>query len=285
MHILTSSLRLSRGLAAPFLVGMLAVPAFATPAAAHPSTRAIANLPCIPAGHGPSNTPSISFGRSGGNIRPMKVRIYGDGTITYQGAAPALAHYAITPEAVLGLQRLANAEGFWTMPSVITSTHVLPDLATLSITVRAGCASTTKTVQARGGQLGGFTELYDTLSAATALGNGTAFVPPTSPTAVPGPQAITQANNGEALHYTVGQRFVLELGSGDAWNLTFSTPGIVKRTINVAMILGAQGIYSAAEPGHTTLTAIGVPICPTGKICSNLARRFQVSVVVQAKGM
>ena len=285
MHIPTLTLRVSRGLAATFLVGLLAVPAFVTPAVAHPSPRAAANLPCIPAGHGPSDTPSISFGRSGGNIRPMKVNIYGDGTITYQGAAPALTQYAITPEAVLGLQRLANAEGFWTLPSVITGTQVLPDLATLSITVRAGCAPTTKTVQARGGQLGGFTELYDTLSAATALGNGTAPAPPTSSTAVPGPQAITQANNGQVLHYTVGQRFVLELGPDDVWTLTFSTPGIVKRAINVMMIRGAQGIYSAAEPGHTTLTAIGVPVCPAGKLCSNLARRFQVSLVVQTKGM
>ncbi len=193
MHIPTLSLRLSRGLAAPFLVGMLIAPALATSAAARQSTRTAANLPCIPAGHGPSDTPSISFGRSGGNIRPMKVDIYGDGTISYQGAAPVLAHYTITPEAVLGLQRLANAEGFWTLPSVITGTHVLPDLATLSITVRAGCASTTKTVQVRGGQLGSFTELYDTLSAATAVGNGAVFAPP-SPTAVPGPQAITPAN-------------------------------------------------------------------------------------------
>ncbi|HVC83426.1 MAG TPA: hypothetical protein VNL35_23295 [Chloroflexota bacterium] len=284
MHVPTLSLRVSRGLAAPFLVGLLAVPAFVTPAAAHPSTRAIANLPCIPAGHGSGDTPSISFGRSGGNIRPMKVNIYGDGTITYQGAAPALAQYAITPEAVLGLQRLANAEGFWTLPSVITGPHVLPDFAALSITVRAGCAATTKTVQARGGQLGGFTELYDTLSAATALGNGTNFAPP-SPTTAPGPQAITLANNGQVIHYTVGQRFVLELGSDDAWNLTFSTPGIVKRAINVMMIRGAQGIYTAAEPGHTTLTAIGVPVCPAGKICSNLARRFQVSLVVREKGI
>ncbi|HVA89192.1 MAG TPA: hypothetical protein VNL71_05070 [Chloroflexota bacterium] len=171
------SLRLSRGLAAPFLVGMLLVPTVAGAASAHQSIRTVANLPCIPAGHGPTALPSISFGRSGGNIRPMQVHIYGDGTITYQGAVPALTHYAITPEAVLGLQRLANAEGFLALPSVITGTHVLPDFATLSITVRAGCASTIKTVHARGGQLGGFTELYDTLSAATALGNGSAFAP------------------------------------------------------------------------------------------------------------
>ncbi|HEY8286785.1 MAG TPA: hypothetical protein VIJ28_20530 [Chloroflexota bacterium] len=281
MHIPTGSSRLSRLLAAPFLVGALAASAVAIPAAAHQSPRTAANLPCIPAGHGPGDTPSINFGRSGGNIRPMTVNIYGDGTITYQGAVPALTNYAITPEAVLGLQRLATAEGFWTMPSVITGTHVLPDLATLSITVRAGCAATTKAVQARGGQLGGFTELYDTLGAATVLGNGTTFTP-SAPTAPSGPQVITPANNGQVLHYTVGQKFVLELGPDYVWNLAFSTPGIVKRAINVAMIRGAQGIYTATVAGHTTLTAIGTTVCP-GPTCSDPARGFQVTLIVQAK--
>ncbi|MGH2410208.1 MAG: hypothetical protein ACRDGS_07575 [Chloroflexota bacterium] len=278
MHIPTLSLRVSRWLAA---VGMLAASAVAIPAAAHQFTRTAANLPCIPAGHGPGDTPSISFGRSGGNIRPMTVNIYGDGTITYQGAAPALTKYAITPEAVLGLQRLAGAEGFGTMPSVITGTHVLPDLATLSITVRAGCAPTTKTVQARGGQLGGFTELYDTLSAATALGNGTAFAP-SAPIAVPGPQAITTANNGQVLQYTVGQRFLLALGPDYAWTPAFSAPEVFKRAINVAVIRGAQGIYIATEAGRTTLTAVGVHVCPSPG-CADPARGFQVTLIVQAK--
>jgi hypothetical protein len=169
-HSRRSRFRLGRVPAAALLVGVLAAPTMATSVAAHPSAPAAAGLPCIPAGHGPGVVPSISFGRSGGNIRPMQVKIYGDGTITYKGITPTITEYAIAPEAVLGLQRLADAEGFSTMPALIKGTHVLPDLATLSITIRAGCSTTTKTVKAHGGQLGGFTELYDTLSAASGLG-------------------------------------------------------------------------------------------------------------------
>jgi hypothetical protein len=161
-----------RAVPAALLAALLVTPAATIPAAAHRSTPTAAGLPCIPAGHGPGVVPSISFGRGGGNIRPMQVKIYGDGTIAYTGVTPPIAHYAIVPEAVLGLQRLASAEGFSTMPALITGRGVLPDLATLSITIRAGCTSATKTVQAHGGHLAGFTELYDTLSAAVALGKG-----------------------------------------------------------------------------------------------------------------
>jgi hypothetical protein len=167
-----SRFRVARVSASALLVALLAAPTLASSAAARPSAPAAANLPCIPAGHGPGDKPSISFGRSGGNIRPMRVKIYGDGTITYTGITPSVAHYTIAPEAVLGLQRLADAEGFSTMPALIKGAHFLPDSATLSITIRAGCSTTTKTVKAHGAHLGGFTELYDTLSAATALGLG-----------------------------------------------------------------------------------------------------------------
>ncbi len=161
-----------RAMPTALLTALLVAPVVTTPAAAHRSTSTAVGLPCIPAGHGPGVVPAIRFGRAGGNIRPMQVRIYGDGTITYKGLTPPVPQYAISPEAVLGLQRLASAVGFATMPKMIMGTHYLPDSATLSITMRAGCTTATKTVQARGSQLGGFIELYDTLSAAAALGKG-----------------------------------------------------------------------------------------------------------------
>ncbi len=171
-HSRHSRFRIRRAPAAALLVGLLAAPTMAGRVEAHSAAPAAAGLPCIPAGHGPGDIPSISFGRSGGNIRPTQVKIYGDGTVTYKGVTPPVASYSIAPEAVLGLQRLADAEGFLTMPALITGGQVLPDEATLSITVRAGCTTMTKNVKAHGSQLGGFTELYDTLSAAVALGKG-----------------------------------------------------------------------------------------------------------------
>jgi hypothetical protein len=130
-----------------------------------------AAAPCIPAGHSTSTIPSISFGRSGGNIRPFTVNIYGDGVIAYKGAVTPPASYAIRPDAVLGLKTLASAEGFATWPAVIKSTRLFPDSASLFVTIRAGCATTTSKVTMRpGANQPSFLQLWDTLYAAAGLG-------------------------------------------------------------------------------------------------------------------
>jgi hypothetical protein len=114
--------------------------------------------------------PAISFGRKFGNILPFSVAVYADGTIAYKGVTPAVTHYAISLEAVLGLERLATAEGFATWPDTITATRGLPDVATLFVTLRAGCSTSTRTVNLQGGaSLPAFNELFATLQAATAL--------------------------------------------------------------------------------------------------------------------
>jgi hypothetical protein len=141
-------------------------------AGAHASANGNLSSPCIPAGHGPGAIPSIAFGRTGGNIRPLTVNLYGDGTVAYKGAVAPASGYTVRPDAVLGLKRLAGAEGFSTWPRVITSSKLFPDSASLFITIRAGCETTTKTVIMRpGANQPGFQELWDTFSAAAGLGN------------------------------------------------------------------------------------------------------------------
>ncbi|HWE62755.1 MAG TPA: hypothetical protein VHB98_13660, partial [Chloroflexota bacterium] len=128
-----------------------------------------AAAPCMPAGYGaPGATPVFIFGHMGGNIRPTRIAIYSDGTITYQGGRPLSTSYHIRPAAVLGLERLAQAEGVSTMPSLIKAPHWLPDFGTNYITVRAGCSAKVTTIRAQGSVSGGFSELYYTLAAATA---------------------------------------------------------------------------------------------------------------------
>jgi hypothetical protein len=148
-------------------VGTLAIAAWQASAA---SSRVPSVAPCIAAGHGPGVIPAISFGRKRGNVRPFSVGVYADGTIAYTSVAPAVTHYVISPEAVLGLERLATAEGFAAWPNTITATRGLPDVATLFVTLRAGCSSSTRTVDLQGGaSLPAFGELFATLEAATAL--------------------------------------------------------------------------------------------------------------------
>jgi hypothetical protein len=259
------------------------------------TTTSTSTLPCIPAGHGPATIPAIAFGRSGGNIRPMEVDIYGDGTIAYQGAAsPLTTTYTILPLAVLGLQHLAQAEGFWSMPAVITSTHVLPDVASLFITVRAGCSTTTHTVRVRGGQSGGFMELYDTLLASVAIpvtppsapvpvgtpAPGTGQPTPGPGTPISGPSVVTAAYSGQTLAYTVGQSFLLSLGTGYQWTVQIDHPAVFQRKVNVLVIKGAQGIYDARTAGQATLIANGRMVCSNPQsACPALVRHFEVHLI------
>jgi hypothetical protein len=165
------TIRLQSLLAAGLLTGTLAL-GLLSPRLAHgaatPAAHAAAS--CMPAGYGtPGATPVFVFGHQGGNFRPSRVAIYSDGTITYQGGTPLSTSFKILPPAVLGLERLAQAEGFSTLPPLIKSPHWLPDFGNFFITVRAGCSGTVTTVRAQGNVGGGFTELYDTLTAATAM--------------------------------------------------------------------------------------------------------------------
>jgi hypothetical protein len=246
--------------------------------------------PCIPAGHGAGTIPAITFGRIGGNIRPMQVAIYGDGTISYQGAAtPLTTTYTILPTAVQGLQRLAQAEGFWSMPAVITSTPRNPDAAALYITVRAGCATTTHRVEVHGMAPAGFTELYDTLQAATAIPAQPVMAPTAGPTSGPtdqgspamgGPAVVTVAESAHTLEYVVGQSFLLNLGADYQWDVQVSDQSVVHRKVNVTVVRGAQGIYVARAPGRTTLIANGKMVCAAGQACPALVLHVQIQLVV-----
>lgn len=238
-------------------------------------------LACSAAGNGIVPTPAISFGRQGGNIRPMKVSIADSGTITYDGANPVTTTYTISAAAVQGLQRLAGAEGFWSMPSLASAPGVLPDIATRFISLRMGCSTATYTVRVHGGGVPAFDELYDTLTAATGI-----VAIPVAPTPNPigqnGPQTITLQNAGESLAYTIGTRVLVQLGTTYSWTLHFSNPSIFTRVPNYLLIRGAQGLFAAARQGQTTLTAVGDPACRLIKpACALPSRSFQVTLVAQ----
>jgi hypothetical protein len=50
---------------------------------------------------------------------------------------------------------------------------------------------------------------------------------------------------------------------------------------NISVITGAQGVYAAKQPGQTTLTASGDPVCRTAQPpCGAPSRAFRVQIVV-----
>lgn len=106
--------------------------------------------------------PRFAFGRAGGNIVPAKVSIGRDGRVTTTGAVKATLTQASLPLRN-GLARLAQAEGFFSMPVFTACPGVNPDVASSFVTVGAGGKSRTVTVH--GSCRATFEELYAVLTA------------------------------------------------------------------------------------------------------------------------
>lgn len=123
---------------------------------AHGATRAASPAPII-----------FTFGRQGGNIRPLTVTI--DSTGAVKTSAPAggpAATVHLSPDALDGVMKLARAEGFFTMPAQMIG-HGLPDIGGRFITIRT--AGITKTVSVRFVHNAAFDQLFAVLSAVSGI--------------------------------------------------------------------------------------------------------------------
>jgi hypothetical protein len=86
----------------------------------------------------------FSFGRSGGNIRPLEVRISAAGSVVVDGARRG----ALTQAQLRRLRQVAARERFAALPTRMVCKGVLPDIATRhvvamgkSVTVQGGCSA------------------------------------------------------------------------------------------------------------------------------------------------
>ncbi len=91
------------------------------------------------------------------------------------------------------------------------------------------------------------------------------------------PASVTPADNGKTITLQVGQRFLLNLGSEDNWDVQIADQSIVSRVVNITVIRGAQGVYEAHAVGETKLTA-------TDMSSGQAAQPFEIQIVVQAAG-
>lgn len=79
-----------------------------------------------------------------------------------------------------------------------------------------------------------------------------------------------------------GERFLLNLGEGYDWTVTIADERMLSRMVNVAVVRGAQGMYEAKQPGSTTLTATGEPVCRQSQPpCAMPSRLFKIDVTVR----
>lgn len=109
--------------------------------------------------------------------------------------------------------------------------------------------------------------------------------PTSAPTATAAPTAalhtITLADDGTTVGVRLGDSVLIDLGTGLTWTVTIANPETLSREIGVLVIVGAQGIYRAAQTGSTLVTAIGDPACRSSTPpCMAPSRSFSVTVVV-----
>jgi hypothetical protein len=106
------------------------------------------------------------FGREGGSIRPLTVTIYDDGTVIVNGVQKNL-HPRLSQDTLDGLMKLAQAEGFFRMPSRMTG-QGLPDVAGRFISIHTHRGTTT--VRVRYVRNVAFDQLYAVLMAVAGAG-------------------------------------------------------------------------------------------------------------------
>jgi hypothetical protein len=108
-----------------------------------------------------TNGPSFAFGRGGGNIMPLDVRIAASGRVTVDGTFQR----TLTKARLQTLLRLALAQRFFALPRKIVCPGQLPDFATLYVTVRNGSGAA-RTVTQRGNCNKRFIRVYAALQSA-----------------------------------------------------------------------------------------------------------------------
>ncbi|MGI8854234.1 MAG: hypothetical protein ACR2JW_00655 [Thermomicrobiales bacterium] len=94
-------------------------------------------------------------------------------------------------------------------------------------------------------------------------------------------RTVTLADDGQTITLPHGASFLLALGSEYDWKIQVADDTVASRVPNISVIAGAQGIYAAKQPGQTTLTATGDPVCRTAQPpCSAPSRAFRLQIVV-----
>lgn len=110
--------------------------------------------------------PLFEFGRKGGTRSAFTATIGTDGVVSVTGGVRRLGPVTLTQPALAGLRKLADAEGFYSLPRNIKCPGPA-GFATQFIHIRT--AKHDKYVQEYGGCRPGFAQLYDVLVAAAAL--------------------------------------------------------------------------------------------------------------------
>ena len=93
---------------------------------------------------------------------------------------------------------------------------------------------------------------------------------------------LTLETSGHTLTLKQGQTFLLKLGEAYDWQIIIADQSVVSRVKNVMVIRGAQGLYSALQPGQTELSAQGDPLCRQAKpACGMPSVLYRQTIIVE----
>jgi hypothetical protein len=119
-------------------------------------------------------------------------------------------------------------------------------------------------------------------SGAAAEGSGAGSGAASSSPPVAGPLTITAADTGATFTLAPGERFTLALGTALNWSApAFDPADVVERVPGADPAPGTQGVFAAAAPGETRLTATGAPICDPHEACPQFVELFTATIVVR----
>ncbi len=92
---------------------------------------------------------------------------------------------------------------------------------------------------------------------------------------------VTVAQAGQTIELTVGQRLVLQLGTGYDWTTQVGGSGVLV-PVAAPLPAGVQGEWVAERIGTASILAIGNPPCLQAKPpCGMPSRAFDMTVVVR----
>jgi hypothetical protein len=120
-------------------------------------------------------------------------------------------------------------------------------------------------------------------SASPTPGTSARPLPTPRPTSPPSDtRTITLADDGATVHVAIGARVLVKLGTDLVWTVQVGDPAVLVPVRGVALVVGAQGLYTAAKAGSTLVTATGDAACRTAvPPCMVPTRLFSVTVIVR----
>ena len=100
--------------------------------------------------------------------------------------------------------------------------------------------------------------------------------------AADGQKIITLEDQNKTINLAVGESFLLKLGEEYTWEVNISNQDVLSRVKNIAVVRGAQGIYTAHQAGTVTLSAAGDPQCRQSQPpCAMPSIQFEITIIVQ----